>query len=435
MASSKAPRGLLLSGGGARAAYQAGVLLRLSELAVSSGAAMPFEILVGASAGAINTAVLASYADDFPRAIEVMTRKWRTIATSQVFDARASSIGVNAFRWFLDLALGGALESSAPRAKALVDTAPLQDLVQELLVPGAIARHLAAGILQAVAISATDYQTGNLTIFVESGRNRTLWRRYSRVARHDSLTAAHVMASCAIPILFPAIRIGRHYFGDGSIRNTAPLSPAIRLGARRVLAITVRDPVPQPQADPPRTAPQRSGGSSLKLVTASSQTPGESAPVPPPAGEEEPRESAYPSPARISGLLLDSVFLDALEIDREQMNRINRLLELLEETPLPEHAMGLQPIEFLAISPSRSLSRIALEHVHEIPKSIRYMLRGLGANSESGGAFLSYLLFEKGYCRELLDLGYADASARDEELRALLWPSSSEGSGGGRGAR
>lgn len=386
MSNRKPKRGLLLSGGGARAAYQAGVLRHICEISSEDGGRIPFEILVGASAGAINLAALASNATSFAEAMRITCARWNDIATHEVFDARATHIGANAFRWFLDLALGGAVETAEPRAKSLVDTSPLRKLIEGFMKLDAIEAHIANGVIEAVAVSATDYQSGALTIFVQSQGQRTLWRRYSRFARYDKITADHILASCAIPILFPAVKIGNAYYGDGSIRNTAPLSPAIHLGARKVLAIGVREMLTRPVEPVPETT-----------------------------------LAQYPSPARISGVLLDSIFLDALEMDREQMMRVNRLLESIPDAVSDDRGVRMQPIDFLYIGPSKNLAEIAGRHRDEIPRSIRYMLKGLGANAANGGNFLSYLLFEKGYCRELLELGYADAKSRSDEIRDFLW--------------
>jgi len=382
----KVSRGLILGGGGARAAYQAGVLRHICEISRERDGKLPFEILSGVSAGAINVAGLAAHASSFTDACDLIQRQWQEITTPKVFETRALKLALNAVKWFLDLTLGGAEGRLEPRGKSLVDTAPLASMITDSLPAGAISQHIQNGTLEAVAISATDYQTRGLTVFVEARKDRTLWRRSSRVARYAQITPAHVLASCALPILFPAVRIGNAYFGDGSVHNMAPLSPAIHMGARKVLAIGVNQKLKR----------------SLAAL-----------PV-----QVEPR---YPSPAWVSGVLLDSIFLDALEMDREQMVRINRLLEELPEGVTDERVARLRHVDFLYLGPTEDLANLALKHRGELPRSVQYMLRGLGAKGENGGELLSYLLFESGYCRELLDLGYKDAEKRSDEISEFLW--------------
>jgi NTE family protein len=376
-----------LSGGGARAAYQAGVLRHILEISQEADGKVPFEILVGTSAGAINLAVLAAHASSFREACELMCTQWEGISTSRVFQTEAGKLARNALRWLFDLTLGGAVDRREPRGKSLVSTEPLAQLTRELLPSGAIDQNIQNGVIEAVAVSATDYDTGALTIFIQARRDRTLWRRYSRVSRYDRITPEHILASCSLPILFPAVRIGNAYYGDGSIRNTAPLSPAIHLGARKILAIGVREHLQAP-------IEEMSKGS----------------------------EVTYPTAAKISGVLFDSIFLDALETDREQMARINRLLEQLPGGATDDRGVRMHPIEFLYLGPSQNLALLAGKHRDEMPRTIRYMLRGLGAMGESGNELLSYLLFEDGYCRALLDLGYQDARGRSKEIRDFLWP-------------
>jgi NTE family protein len=378
-------RGILLSGGGARAAYQGGVLRAILELSREHGRKVPFEILVGVSAGAINLAALARHAGDFGAAVDEMTRRWETIETAKIFKTNFGAVFTNAVRWFLDLALGGIFKHNEPRGKALVDTDPLRRLVNELLPPGCIDEHLRTGVIAGVAVSAMNFSSGELTVFIEASAERTLWRRATRTSEHARITPMHILASCALPVLFPAVRIGSAFFGDGSIHNMAPISPAIHLGARKVLAIGVREPAPSRERKPPAEGDER-----------------------------------YPSPAKITGVLLDSIFMDSLEADREQMERINELLPQAAAHK-DRQPQRMRRIDFLYLGPSRNLAEVALEHRHELPKSIRYMLRGLGARGGSGGELISYLLFEPGYCRALLDLGYRDTLARAREVENFLW--------------
>ena len=382
----KVSRGLILGGGGARAAYQAGVLNHICEISRERDGKLPFEILSGVSAGAINVSGLAAYASSFSQACDLLQSQWHGISTPKVFETRPLMLARNAVNWFLDLTLGGAEGRLEPRGKSLVDTAPLAAMIANSVPAGAISRHVEDGTLKAVAISATDYQTRALTVFVEARKDRTLWSRSSRVARYAKITPAHILASCALPILFPAVRIGNAYFGDGSVHNMAPLSPAIHMGARKVLAIGVHQQLKRSLALPPENV--------------------------------EPR---YPSAAWISGVLLDSIFLDALEMDREQMVRVNRLLEDRPEGVTDERGARLRHIDFLYLGPTEDLADLALKYRGELPRSVQYMLRGLGAKGDNGGELLSYLLFESGYCRALLDLGYSDARKRSDEIRHFLW--------------
>jgi NTE family protein len=378
-------RALLLTGGGARAAYQAGVLRRILEVSRAPEGRLPWDVLVGVSAGAINLAALAVNASSFTTACEVMDRHWRNVTTERVFHTSAGGLLLNAGRWLFDLLVGGALDTYSPKARALADTAPLAALLRDLIPEGAIDRQLDAGILKAVAVTATDYSSGALTVFVHSRSDRTLWQRYSRHARYDRITPSHVLASCSLPMLFPAVRIGSAYYGDGSIRNSKPISPAVHLGARKVMAIGVRCAASIPVPTPP-----------------SSETP------------------SYPTPARITGTLLNAVFYDALEEDREQLTRINGVLERLSREERTRLHLPWRPVDFLYLGPSRDLGHVAQEHRAELPRSVRHLLRGLGTEVKGGADLLSYLLFESGYCRALLELGYEDARARSDEITAFV---------------
>lgn len=383
-------RGLLLTGGGARAAYQAGALKRIEELSREHGEQLPFEVLVGVSAGSINVAALAANASSFDRACSVMTERWSTISTDKVFSTNLLAIGWAALRWLFDFFLGGIFRRPKPQGRSLVSTAPLEKLLGELLPEGAIAEHLESGILKAVAVSATNFTTGELTSFVQAPRNLTLWKRPKRLARYDCITARHILASTALPFFFPAVRIGDAYYGDGSIRNTAPLSPAIHLNSRRILAIGVRY---------------------------TSETD-EAGPVP-----DEPVE--YPSPVKIAGTMLNSIFLDALEDDRNQLRRINRLIERTQANGPTDGKdrvrLPFRKVECMYLGPSEDLGKLARRHQGKLPRTVRYLLGGLGAKGDGASDFNSYLLFEAEYCRELLELGYNDAVARSDELREFLF--------------
>jgi NTE family protein len=367
---------LVLSGGGARGAYQVGVLQGLRELGVL-GDEHPVAILVGSSAGSLNAGALAAYIDRPDEGLARLESIWTEIEPSQVFRTDLRSLGGIGARWVRDLSFGGLMRRVAP--KALLDTAPLRELLTSRLPFAQIESNVEAGRLGALAIPATNLHTGDGVIFVACPDSTPLWRRGRWSVERTRIGAPHLMASSAIPIFFPSVEIEGRHLGDGSIRNTAPLSPAIHLGADRILAIGVR----------------RAGLSPERAR----------------AGRR-----AAPTIAEIAGALLDAVMLDAIEVDVEHSGRINQSV-LAAPTPHAEHPFRW--VDVLWISPSRSFREVAAALEHRIPPIVRYLMRGLGPD-DATTELASYLLFDGEFCRQLVEVGRADVEARRDEIAAFL---------------
>lgn len=367
---------LVLPGGGARAAYQAGVLTHLARLRPN----LRLDILTGTSAGAINAAHLAAHPGPFDLAVDRLVRLWRSIDVREVFRVDVADLSSRVFRWAGRLLSGGS--PLAPSPRGLVDTTPLRRFLERSLETRAgpiegIRRNLRDGRLGAVGVTTTDYGDGRSVTWC-AGRDLSTWNRPHRRGVRADLTVDHVMASAALPLFFPAVRLGDSWHGDGDVRLTAPLSPALHLGADRILAISTRQ-----LPDPPE--------------------PGALA-------------ASYPSPSQILGVLLDAIFLDNLEYDALQMERINRLVK---ELP-PERREGLRLVGIWLFRPSRDPGALAGRHEPELPSALRFLLRGLGTAAGEGPEALSYLMFQRGYVEELLRLGEADARRREEELLAFV---------------
>jgi NTE family protein len=370
--------GLILAGGGARAAYQVGVLKAIAEL-LPREAPNPFPVLCGTSAGAINATTLAIYATRFHEGVRRLNFVWRNFRVNQVFRADTPGVFTNGIRWLAALVLGG-LGRSNPRA--LLDRAPLRRLLYRTMPFARIQESINAGALHALSITASGYSSGHSVSFFQGVSSLAAWRRARRVGSETSITLDHLMASSAIPFLFEAVKINREYFGDGSMRQNAPISPALHLGAERVLVIGVRHE-----------------GETLSGRTSTED---------------------YPSLARIAGHVLNSIFLDSLEADIERLQRINKTISLIPSHHLRESGVTLRNVDVLVVSPSEDLEKIAARHAHHLPRSIRFLLRGLGAFNRQSSTLVSYLLFEKPFCRELIDLGYKDAMHRKEEILRFL---------------
>lgn len=365
-------RALVLTGGGARGAYQAGVLRYIGEKIPNAH----FDTLVGSSSGAINIAGLASFKGNVQSAGPRVAELWQTLRIKQVFRVDIFSLLRNAARWIFALTFGGV--TGGFNAEALVDTRPLRKLLAGLMRTDNIAEAIESGQLQSVAVTATEVYSGYSVTFVQSKAKR-LWTRTRKRSESTQLTVDHIMASAAIPMLFPSILVGNRRYVDGCIRATQPLSPATRLGAEKIMSIGVR-----------RTS--SIAGNNYGLESA--------------------KKEAAPSPATLGALILNSLFSESLDADVEHLQRLN--------TMIPDHqtgSLGMRKIDVLTISPSEDLGVMAHQFHDRLPFLVRYLLRGLGSEQSESSDILSYLLFVPEYATALVELGYKDAMTADARIR------------------
>jgi NTE family protein len=369
---------LVLGGGGARGAYQVGVLRAIARRYPD----LSFPILTGVSAGGVNTAHIASSRGPMQSTLDDLVRLWLSLSPEQVYRVDPWTLTGNAARWGWRLFAGGLGE--AERIRSLVDTAPLREFLSRAFVtdedgtmPG-IQANIAAGKISAVALSATDYTTAQSVTWVQ-GESIEMWERPQRKSVRTRLTVDHVMASTALPLLFPAVRVGRDWYGDGGIRLTAPLSPAVHLGASRILTISTRYDRSRQEADQP-------------------QVPG------------------YPPPAQVLGVLYNAIFLDLIDQDVARMERANRLLERLTEA----QRGTMRVIDILVIRPSQDLGRLSREYEPRLPKGFRFLTRGLGTRRTASPDILSLVMFQEDYLRRIIELGEADAEAQSDRIDQFI---------------
>jgi NTE family protein len=357
--------GLVLTGGGARSAYQVGVLKGVAEM-LRRGSACPFPIITGTSAGAVSAVALASDAAHFRHSVYAIERVWRDFRVHQVFKADAVSMLKSGLHWMLAIITGGWLVHPP---HSLFDNTPLWNLLREQLHFDGIPRSLYKEHLQAIGVCATCYADADSVTFYASSSPVEPWARVFRKGARVPLSLDHLMASLSLPFLFRPVPLNGQYFGDGAMRQTSPLSPAIHLGANRLFIIGVNDPVA--------------------------------------TGITSNRPSVEPSFGQMFGFMLDSLFMDTLNADLERISRYN-------ETNYAKR------IEFLVMTPTRDVNEIARRHARELPGTLRAVMRMMGASSTASALLLSYLLFERGFTRELIELGREDARARGEEIRTFL---------------
>ncbi|MGC3982689.1 MAG: patatin-like phospholipase family protein [Steroidobacteraceae bacterium] len=365
---------LVLPGGGARAAYQIGVLKALSDL-LPARANNPFPIVIGTSAGAINATEIAIHAHRFRVAVGNLERVWRNFAVPQVFDVNALTMMKNGLHWLLAILSGGWL---LPPPRSLFNNAPLRELLTANFDFSRIEHSIRDGHLDALAISGAGYGSSRSVFFFQAAAHQQPWTRVRHAGEPAEITMDHLMASVAVPFLFPAVEMGNEFYGDGSMRQSSPFSPAIHLGADRIMVVATRS------GDRQRTRVPVRG----------------------------------PSFGQIFGYMLDALFSDGLYADFERLTQINNIIRKVGPVTINDRVM--RPIEMLVIMPSKDISEIARQHVGSLPRSLRVLLRSMGALNAGGSELMSYLMFESSFTRDLIDLGYQDAMAQSGKLIHFL---------------
>jgi len=399
--------GLVLTAGGARGAYQAGVLKRIGEISALRDEPSPFAIVTGASAGAINGAAVAGGSGSLHEVTAQLAALWCALRVEDVFRTDLVSLGWGAAGLLRDMALGGLLGHTV--TQALFDTAPLRRFLSDKLPLGGITTSIREGNLYALAVSATSYHSGRSFTFVQGRAGHPVWSKSRRVVLPVEITLDHVLASAAIPMVFPPVRVrsaaGDLYFGDGALRLVTPFSPAIRLGATRVLAVGVRS--------------QRAAEMLSREELATAEETGAAGAV-----------LSAPPLAQICGVFLNAIFLDHLDADLDHLRRMNELIVAYGgdlETPKPAGvtapARVSEPMRLvtpLVVSPSEDLAMVAQRFAHRMPRVVRWVLDGLGTPDAQSADLMSYLLFDSAYTRALVEIGHRDAGQRIDEIEAFL---------------
>lgn len=370
--------GLVLSGGGARGAYQVGVLKALFDVISKHNLNNSIDILTGVSAGAINASFLAAYAEDMKLGAYQLAKLWSSLQSDHVFYTDALSLGKIGLKWMGELSLGG-LTGTTP-GRALLDTAPLKDLLHNHINFKKIESNLQSHI-KALAVTAMDYRTSSAITFVQGHDQIPAWNKVNKRSERTEISSEHIMASSSIPLLFPPIKVDDRYFGDGCVRNANPCGPAIYLGAKKLIIIGVR---------------KTSTTAYEERVFANDKTP---------------------SVARVVNVLLNAVLLDGVEQDVERLERVN---ELVTKVPCETHGhISYKKIDYLWIAPSQDIGEIAASKSSRLPRVIRYLLKGLGS-LEDASEIISYLLFDSSFCSQLIEIGYEDGMKKEKEIIALF---------------
>jgi NTE family protein len=396
--------GLVLTAGGARGAYQAGVLQRLGEIPSLRDGPSPFQIIAGASAGAINGAVLAARGERFGEATRELARVWSELEVSQVFRSDALSLGRGGLSLLRDFTLGRLVGGAG--AHSLLDASPLRELLNGAFPPAGVARAIRRGDLYAVAITATSYHSGRSFTFVQGRRGHPVWTKSRRVVVPVALSVDHIRASAAIPIVFQPVRLsspaGELYFGDGGLRLVTPFSPAIRLGATHIFGVGIR-------------SSRAADALSREELGAAEGAANPGIPIP------------CPPLSQICGVFMNAIFLDHLDTDLDHLRRMNQLIQAHGNGDGRANAANgggvSEPMRVVApmvVSPSEDLALVAQRFAHRMTRLVRYMMEGLGTPDAQSADLMSYLLFDKAYTRALVDIGYRDATERADEFEALV---------------
>ena len=367
--------GLVLPGGGARAAYQVGVLKAISELIPDSN---PFSIISGTSAGAINASLLASRSQSLKEAVEVLSGVWCNFKTNKVYRTETTVMLKSIFQWLLTVSSGGVL---AKNPKSLLDNSPLRQLLEDTINLEGIKNNIDQGNLDAFAITAASYSSKKSVTFFQSEQDDIDWERFLRVGVKTDILINHLMASIALPLIFPAVKINNEYFGDGAMRQATPLSPAIRLGAEKLLIITTDPKSPNNQLTD---------------------------------------NQIYPSIGEVGGYMLDALFTGGLLSDLERLDRINQIIENSGSNIVQTSTKKMNHIEYLVISPSRDIKQIAKDHFSNVPYSIKLLMKGLGLKNRNESELLSFLLFESSFTSSLIELGYEDGMRKQSAIEGIV---------------
>ena len=367
--------GLVLPGGGARAAYQVGVLKAISELIPDSN---PFSIISGTSAGAINASLLASRSQSLKEAVEVLSGVWCNFKTNKVYRTETTVMLKSIFQWLLTVSSGGVL---AKNPKSLLDNSPLRQLLEDTINLEGIKNNIDKGNLDAFAITAASYSSKKSVTFFQSEQDDIDWERFLRVGVKTDILIDHLMASIALPLIFPAVKINNEYFGDGAMRQATPLSPAIRLGAEKLLIITTDSKSPNNQLTD---------------------------------------NQIYPSIGEVGGYMLDALFTGGLLSDLERLDRINQIIENSGSNIVQTSTKKMNHIEYLVISPSRDIKKIAKDHFSNVPYSIKLLMKGLGLKNRNESELLSFLLFESSFTSSLIELGYEDGMRKQSAIEGIV---------------
>jgi len=370
--------GLVLPGGGARGAYQVGVLKAFLEISKTKSES-PFDIFSGTSAGAINGAFLASEAHIFDHSIVSLIDVWSNFTSNKVYKTDPITMLKTSLHWFLTIISGGVL---IPNPTSLLDNQPLRNLLRETIKFPDIQNNIESSSIESLAVTSASYRSRKSCTFFQANSNANNWNKTHREGKKTLINLDHLMASVALPLIFPAVRIKDEYFGDGAMRQATPLSPAIRLGAEKLMIISAKETDDRFQFNNP--------------------------------GEQ------YPSFAKIAGYMLEALFLDGLYSDIERLNRINQIIKNSGDSEIKTNSKTMKYVDYLVISPSEDLNEIAQKHYQNMPFSIRLLLQGLGLLKDSKSELLSFLLFESVYTSELIDLGYRDGIAKKEEIAEFM---------------
>ena len=367
--------GLVLPGGGARAAYQVGVLKAISELIPDSN---PFSIISGTSAGAINASLLASRSQSLKEAVEVLSGVWCNFKTNEVYRTETTVMLKSIFQWLLTVSSGGVL---AKNPKSLLDNSPLRQLLEDTINLEGIKNNINKGNLDAFAITAASYSSKKSVTFFQSEEDDIDWERFLRVGVKTDILIDHLMASIALPLIFPAVKINNEYFGDGAMRQATPLSPAIRLGAEKLLIINTDSKSPNNQLTD---------------------------------------NQIYPSIGEVGGYMLDALFTGGLLSDLERLDRINQIIENSGNNSVQTSNKKMKHLDYCVISPSKDIKKIAKEHYKDVPYSVKLLMKGLGLKNREESELLSFLLFESSFTSSLIQLGFEDGMTNQSEIKAIV---------------